>query len=907
MKRNKTGKTPQKKVELIYLPFLYDNTFLLFSQMHFQEDDWKIIDGRKTTLLKPTAIPKIFYGRKLPTKKRRSPFKRNLTSETPPPKVSKILSSTEKAQARVRNFHPYCKEYSPSKAALIQSPFGTPEQNSLTPTATTPNSPMSTPVHLSENNQPPQSQLTSSSLPNVHQTINTDTNPIRTPNKHNQVVVKLRKNIMSQRYTIRQLRNKINNLQKKVKVAQNDGAFNKIFNLDQIHLIKSGNKKVRKWSTSTLKTAFQIRFACGISGYEELLRLKYPLPSIRTLTRHLEHIKFNSGILSEVIERLEIKVKAMKEEERDCVLLLDEMSITSKTEYDTSSGSFVGDVTLPGHKGPATHALVLMVAGINSRWKQTVGYYFTGNSINGSILKNIVSALITSLEKISLKVHCVTSDMGAANQAMWKAFDIKCTRNEVVNQIEHPADPTRKLYFMPDVPHVYKNIRGMFLSHKVLGITKEIAEKYNLPSTKIELDHVGLLIEYDKDKELKLAPKLDSSHLESTHFDKMKVSTAFNLLHRKNGIALEWLVKEKNYSKNLLTTAWFLKMVYRWFELMTSRSPTLALSMMNPEKYKETLQFLEDMITIFLSLRFGTNEAASWKPIQTGLIMATRTILQLQKFFLVEKNYHFLLTSRFSQDCLENLFSLVRLRIPLPSPLQFKRHLKLITVAQYIRSTSSSSYSEDDRQFLGDFFDQETRKNLEAEKESEKENEEICQLMPLINQCNVTIDKSEQNSLYNLSGYIMHKVSSHDKVCETCVNSLVLSAEERKDSRNYRSYMELAKAKEFKEGNLHFVNEKCFSLMTELEVNFRKSQMLFPEVANLNHFLTSLLSSKVLHMDVLCCHEIKTKIINRFKNFRLRIYAAQNSIQKGKIDYGSKSVCMRSIAKNLKTKKQGSL
>ena len=54
----------------------------------------------------------------------------------------------------------------------------------------------------------------------------------------------------------------------------------------------------------------------------------------------------------------------MHSTERRCCLTLDEMSIAAAIEYDPSCGSILGDVTLPGHSGPATHALVFMLAGI---------------------------------------------------------------------------------------------------------------------------------------------------------------------------------------------------------------------------------------------------------------------------------------------------------------------------------------------------------------------------------------------------------------------------------------------------------------------------------------------------------------------------------------------------------------
>jgi hypothetical protein len=49
--------------------------------------------------------------------------------------------------------------------------------------------------------------------------------------------------------------------------------------------------------------------ACGTSGYEEMLRQGLPFPSIRTIQRHIQNIKFKPGILHEVVEIMKHKVK----------------------------------------------------------------------------------------------------------------------------------------------------------------------------------------------------------------------------------------------------------------------------------------------------------------------------------------------------------------------------------------------------------------------------------------------------------------------------------------------------------------------------------------------------------------------------------------------------------------------
>lgn len=69
------------------------------------------------------------------------------------------------------------------------------------------------------------------------------------------------------------------------------------------------------------------------------------------------------------------------------------------------------------------------------------------------------------------------------------------------------------------------------------------------------------------------------------------------------------------------------------------------------------------------------------------------------------QNYIFLLTSRFTQDCLENLFGNLRSKQIIPNSVQFKDNLKLITVSQYLRDVSKGSCETYERQFLSGFLE----------------------------------------------------------------------------------------------------------------------------------------------------------------------------------------------------------
>lgn len=63
-----------------------------------------------------------------------------------------------------------------------------------------------------------------------------------------------------------------------------------------------------KWSSETVQSALQLKFACGSSGYKALIDKGLPYPSEQTLARRTSNIKFKSGILDDVFDMMKIKV-----------------------------------------------------------------------------------------------------------------------------------------------------------------------------------------------------------------------------------------------------------------------------------------------------------------------------------------------------------------------------------------------------------------------------------------------------------------------------------------------------------------------------------------------------------------------------------------------------------------------
>ena len=577
-------------------------------------------------------------------------------------------------------------------------------------------------------------------------------------------------------------------------------------------------------------------------------------------------MKFDSGILGEVFHYLAIKVSSMKVEERECCLTLDEMSITAGVEFDIRTGSFIGDVTLPGHSGAATHGLVFMLGGLSTRWKQTVAYYFTSNATDGSVLADIVKQIIVRCHDIGLNVAAVTSDMGSSNRAMWKKLGIVSSKDVLLNSFAHPCVADKLVYVLADVPHLVKNLRNHFVNGQSITLPNYVVKQYSLPSAVVSVQPLKNLVVYQSDKDLKPAPNLNAKHLQPSHFDKMKVSNALNVFSHSVSAALRLMVETENWDKSALTTSWFIDVIDRWFNLMSSRYPVMALSLFDAEKYQSAVDFLEFMIDLFRHIAIGNGGV--WKPVQTGIILSTMSVLQLQNKLLKQNNFKFVLIFRLTQDCLENLFSCVRPKNAVPTPLEFRKNLRVLSIAQYLKGSEKGSYELDDGSFIAEFIlpSSGVRKNDSL---IESDVFHVCQQLGFDH--SFTLQLPEVNSLYYLAGYILSRVKKNDAVCESCLSSVI--------SLNYLEELnpditKLLTLKEYRSGSLMPCNQVAFDLILAAETVFRKLQPSFLNLkGNVKEMVVEAMWVETKENELPECHSIKRKILNRFATVRMHIFA----------------------------------
>lgn len=151
-----------------------------------------------------------------------------------------------------------------------------------------------------------------------------------------------------------ELQKRIKKLRKKSNLQDQKliSSIKQIFNDDQIEVLMYRSSRGRIWSNDTIKKALKLKFACGSSGYQELLKEKLPLPCERTLRRKLENIKFEEGICEDIFKLLKDKVAEFKDvRERDCMLALDEMAIAPGQQFDSSTLSYCGTASFCTRNG----------------------------------------------------------------------------------------------------------------------------------------------------------------------------------------------------------------------------------------------------------------------------------------------------------------------------------------------------------------------------------------------------------------------------------------------------------------------------------------------------------------------------------------------------------------------------
>ncbi|XP_037568127.2 uncharacterized protein LOC119448999 [Dermacentor silvarum] len=414
---------------------------------------------------------------------------------------------------------------------------------------------------------------------------------------------------------------------------------------------------------------------------------------------------------------------------------------------------------------------------------------------------------------------------------------------------------------MADPAHVIKNLRAQLLRVSCFYLSNETVNEQGLPGNKVDIKHVEEVLEHDSNNDLKIANGLTAVHVSTRHFTKMKVSIAVQLF-REAPAGIRYLILKGKLPAEAEATAWFFELLWRWYSLMSSRHPVLALSKIDVTKYKEAIATLHLAQHTLRHVKMGT---AHWKPSQAGLLISTSVVLGLAEEFLRHHGYMYVLTSRLIQDCLENIFSILRMKKPTPSAYDVKFALKLVCVGQFLHTPKSTSYDIDGSLHLADLLGPTLQKQLVEFGDEEEHLEDLVIEKVSSTECDI---------LTYFGGFLLRAVTKATGNCEPCRRVLVGENE---------SYNALINLKEYVKGGRNLIrpSNEVMTVLVHFEEHFKafvSADAIVDMKAPFRTISRFLAENVEVNLEGVCCSHKETVaklLLEKYVSSRLRMHFRQ--------------------------------
>lgn len=168
----------------------------------------------------------------------------------------------------------------------------------------------------------------------------------------------------------------------------------------------------------------------------KFLQKMFILPTKRTLIMFTKELKLSSGINQNVLDQIREESKDWAPTKKLCSIVFDEVAISSLTAYNESEDSIDGFVDMGKirHKKICDHALVFMIRGVCSNWKQQIAYYFVEGTVTPLELKSIIKDIVNAVVGIGLTPMTLICDQGTTFQACYKSM-LEDTRRELRGEL----------------------------------------------------------------------------------------------------------------------------------------------------------------------------------------------------------------------------------------------------------------------------------------------------------------------------------------------------------------------------------------------------------------------------------------------------------------------------------------
>lgn len=207
-----------------------------------------------------------------------------------------------------------------------------------------------------------------------------------------------------------------------------------------------------------------------------------PLPSASTIRRRLSSSDCKFGFNELALENIKKTLVNLPLADRWGSLMWDEISLKKDLTWHSTKLEWHGivdfgdDIETAVQAGVATHALVLMFRPYKGNWVQPIACFASKNAASATILHEVITKAIVLLHNSNAIVKNLVCDGCTSNKAAMSLFDICGTvsrKNDEKNNsyfIPHPINPSIKIYWLFDAPHLLKCTRNHILKHKEVQV-----------------------------------------------------------------------------------------------------------------------------------------------------------------------------------------------------------------------------------------------------------------------------------------------------------------------------------------------------------------------------------------------------------------------------------------------------
>ena len=318
------------------------------------------------------------------------------------------------------------------------------------------------------------------------------------------------------------------------------------------------------------------------------------------------------------------------------------MSIKEGVSYDSGRDLLEGlDEGLERGKVLANHAIGFMVRDLTEKWKQPIGYFLSSGPMSGKEMKSLLLDCIAKLKKIGPTVLVVTGDQGSNNRNLFE-------KHLGVNS-DQPFFITddQKVFVMYDPPYLIKNVRNNFKKHGFV-----------IDGHDILWDHVKMFFDQDSPMPIRLAPKLKKKHIDLPPFSPLRVRLATQVLSHSVATGMAVMAQWGLIPEEAKHTADFIEEMDQLFNCFNSMTIKSSVKMRHAVSNSSGhADYLKHMLQYMKAVQCKSGRQL---PCLQGWQISIKALLMLWEALSIQHGFKFLLTNRLNQDCIENLFSLIR-------------------------------------------------------------------------------------------------------------------------------------------------------------------------------------------------------------------------------------------------------